>query len=578
MAGNRFLVGTIALLILLLICVLFFERGAALIVGTTKVTLFPIADAYVSSSNPDINYGNKSSLHVSSNSEFEYSYIMFDLSSIPTNANILSAGLSAYLYSTFGSIYGFPADKIGAYYCSDNSWNELGITWNNKPSFSLSPTSTWSFGIIYYLKEYKSWDVTSDVKTALPSGNLTEVLKFHWKTNYGGADFDSRETSNKPKLTVEYTAKPIFKIHFESSQDTGATNNFGFMAFAGGHGFPVPADVEVVEGEYQAQYDHGYMFVRWETTGGVTVSDVNSATTNVTISGEGTLRAVGNVKQLEYSYDGGYLQEDKGEMSGSIDAVRFTPLFSGQLSTARFCLHPASFQFGSTEFIVHVMDENRCDLITPFNQTLIPEGWFDVDLSSHGIGVNEGIDFYVGIEWVTNSSPRLGRETTDPFNRSWHWNGTCWEQETSCDFMIRAIVGTLIDHAIVADGTKFHILTESNSTVSNFHFMKEGKKLMFNLTGPTETNGFCNITIHNQLLGGPFNVTFDGQTLSEIFSFDNGTHTSLYFTYVQGKHGIEIVGTTVIPELPSFLLSFICITMTLAASIFGKKLKVKKNG
>ena len=180
------------------------------------------------------------------------------------------------------------------------------------------------------------------------------------------------------------------------------------------------------------------------------------------------------------------------------------------------------------------------------------------------------------MEWITDYNPDLGEDRTSPSNRSWHWNGTDWEEETYSDFMIRAVVGALIDHVIVADGIIFTVRTESNSTVSNFQFFKEEKKVLFNVTGPTDTHGFCNITIPTQLLGGPFNVTFDGQLLSEVLSLDNSIHTWLYFTYLQSEHRIEIVGSTVIPEFPSLLLPLLCITTTLIALIFRRKLKMTK--
>jgi hypothetical protein len=554
-----------------------FEVEAAPAIGSTTVTLYSIADAYVNSSSSETNYGSADYLYVSASSEQDFTYVMFDLSSLPPDANIISAELKIYLSSTGGDIYGIPADKIGTYYCSDNSWTELGITWNNRPSFNAEPTDTWSFSIIYYVMRYKSWDITEDVQIALPLGNLTEVLKFSTKTGDGYAVFHSRERANMPKLEIEYSTEPVFVVHLESAQDTGATSNFGFTTFAD-YPFSLPIDIDVVNGTYTVTYSSGYMFVRWETTGGVTVADENVDSTVVSVLGNGTLRAVGSNKKFQYAYDNGNPQWCSEE-AGHIDAVKFTPLFSGQLLTACYYIYDVSSYLSNT-FRVHAMDNNRNDLITPFNVTPTSEGWFDVDLSSYGISVTEGVNFYIGMEWTSDYNPALGEDITNPSERSWYWNGTHWDEETYSDFMIRAVVGTLIDHAVVADGFVFNVPTESNSTISNFQFIKGEKKIIFNVTGTTSTHGFCNITIPNQLLGGPFNVTFgepfDGQSLSEVLSLNNGTHTWLYFTYIQSSHRIEITGTTVIPEVPSILLPILFMVTTLIASIFRKKFRMTK--
>lgn len=277
------------------------------------------------------------------------------------------------------------------------------------------------------------------MRTALPSGTLTEVLKFESKTGDGHAVFQSREGANKPKLEVEYSTKPVFVVHLESVQDTGATANLGLIAFAD-YVFSLPTDIDVVNGSYTVTYSGGYTFVRWETTDGVTVSNENAVSTTVTVLGNGTLRAVGSVEKLEYAYDHGNPQ-CHSESAGRMDAVRFTPIFSDQLLTARYYIYDL-YSSPSDIFTVHVMDESRNDLVTPFNVTPTSEGWFDVDLSSYGINVNEGVDFYLGMEWIVGYNPDLGKDTTNPSGRSWRWNGTVWDAEEYKDFMIRAVVGT----------------------------------------------------------------------------------------------------------------------------------------
>jgi len=199
---KKVLVLTTALLIL---CPLYFwSFDVNAVPANVYTTIDSIADAYVNASNPETNFGGVANLYVSANSAIDFSYIKFDLTSIPPGANIISANLTVYFSGTGGDIYWSPADSIGAYYCSNNSWTEPGITWNNKPSFNPSPTSSWSLSLFNFF-DYKLWDVTADVNTALTSGILTEVLKFATKTGDGYALFQSREGSNKPKLEIEYS-------------------------------------------------------------------------------------------------------------------------------------------------------------------------------------------------------------------------------------------------------------------------------------------------------------------------------------------------------------------------------------
>lgn len=208
MAKKLLLVLTAILLILSPMYFLSSEINAAPAVGSTTVTLYSFADAYVNSSSPEANYGSMGRMNISANSEQDFAYVKFDLTSIPLDANIINATLKAYLSKTGGKIYWMPADTIGAYYCSDNSWTEQGITWNNKPSFNTNPTGSWSFGIVDFTG-YKSWAVTADVRTALPSRVITEVLRFASKTGDGFAVFQPREGDNSPELEVEYSTKTV---------------------------------------------------------------------------------------------------------------------------------------------------------------------------------------------------------------------------------------------------------------------------------------------------------------------------------------------------------------------------------
>jgi len=290
------------------------QATASYIGSTTTATLYSVADSYVNASSPNTNYGDEQHLYVNASSadlSQDMVYVNFDFSSIPQNAYIISAKLELQLSGFSNLYYGIMGggDSIGAYYCSDNSWAELGITWNNRPTFNDTPTRSAGFGMFIYYT-YKSWDVTEDVTKSLPLGALTEVLKFSSKNDgYGHAEFQSKEATNKPKLEIEYTTEPVFEVQFESAQDAEATpyfptldSNLGFISFAN-ETFLIPEVFDVADGSYPVEYDSGYNFVRWETTGGITVSDNNAKSTIATISGNGTLKAVGNAETLEYYHD-----------------------------------------------------------------------------------------------------------------------------------------------------------------------------------------------------------------------------------------------------------------------------------
>ena len=103
------------------------------------------------------------------------------------------------------------------------------------------------------------------------------------------------------------------------------------------------------------------------------------------------------------------------------------------------------------------------------------------------------------------------------------------------------------------------------------------KKISYTLEGIEQTIGSSNITIPNLMLGGPYTVTVDGGLpLYSAPPVDNGTHTSLYFTYFQSVHKVEITGTTVIPEFPLAIVLPLLFAISLIAVAIAKKRLPKK--
>ncbi|MHA2026371.1 MAG: DNRLRE domain-containing protein [Candidatus Thorarchaeota archaeon] len=105
------------------------------------------------------------------------SFVSFDLKHLAKETAFVSARLFAFMSGDF-NINDTP---IAVYYCADSSWEETLITWNNQPSASASPSDiidSPGSPDTFILNNWYSWDVTSDVRTALAGDKLlTELIK-----------------------------------------------------------------------------------------------------------------------------------------------------------------------------------------------------------------------------------------------------------------------------------------------------------------------------------------------------------------------------------------------------------------
>lgn len=121
------------------------------------------------------------------------------------------------------------------------------------------------------------------------------------------------------------------------------------------------------------------------------------------------------------------------------------------------------------------------------------------------------------------------------------------------------------------DETTYRVIFDSNSTVTNFNFNREGKFFEFDVSGPLGTFGFCNISIPRALLYAPpqeWQIIINQTLLSqgEYNVTETATHTFIYFTYGHSSDTIRISGTVVISEFDvAVLLPFLLIfTLILA--------------
>jgi parallel beta-helix repeat protein len=122
-------------------------------------------------------------------------------------------------------------------------------------------------------------------------------------------------------------------------------------------------------------------------------------------------------------------------------------------------------------------------------------------------------------------------------------------------------------------GIIYQVALSSNSTISTFKFNWLQKQMSFDAIGASDSIGYCNVTIPKTLLkDSPWTITINNLLITDHTKTENGTHTSLYFTYMHASTShIIIRGTSVIPEFPSIPTLPIFIILTMLLVLFARK-------
>ncbi len=170
------------------------------------LTLQASADAHISGWNPGAKFGTESTMQVRSfyqgTNKNGRSLIMYDTSSIPSGSNIISATLQLNAISVPNATRNYTVNRV------EQNWDELNVTWNNKPMVAANVTS---FANTPLSPGWMSWDVTTDVQ-AWAGG----ISNYGWQISDRSEDsiteytttFYTREhfdTNLRPKLVIQYT-------------------------------------------------------------------------------------------------------------------------------------------------------------------------------------------------------------------------------------------------------------------------------------------------------------------------------------------------------------------------------------
>ena len=170
------------------------------------VVLTPIADTTISTTSPDTPGGANQLLDVGAlwGSGYEwywYSFVKFDLSSIPPDATITSASLELYVEDkTAGNLW-------AEAYIAPQAWSETGLTWNSW-GIEEFPSGPWMNLVV---TDTTGWCTFEEHETpAVVEAWLTGQRENHgfWIVQYSTNDllfsFRSREAAEfRPKLTID---------------------------------------------------------------------------------------------------------------------------------------------------------------------------------------------------------------------------------------------------------------------------------------------------------------------------------------------------------------------------------------
>ncbi len=139
--------------------------------STTKIRVNVIADEAVEKDDPDTNFyinNHKGGLWVGYGpiDGITRSWLMFNISHLPLDIDIISASLSVYLNDEAATT-DLP---IAVHYSDLTNWTESTLTWNTQPSFNPTPSDVYDSGVspdMFVKGNWYSWDITNDIVASL---------------------------------------------------------------------------------------------------------------------------------------------------------------------------------------------------------------------------------------------------------------------------------------------------------------------------------------------------------------------------------------------------------------------------
>lgn len=129
--------------------------------------------------------------------------VAFDVSSIPSDAIIVSAKLNLYYHMWYANN---PSGRDLGLYRITSNWDEETATWNNQPSYASQPST--SSPVPSSTNTWMEWDVTEDVQGFVSGQETNYGWKVTDENQWGMFDipqtfFRTKESNYSPYFEVE---------------------------------------------------------------------------------------------------------------------------------------------------------------------------------------------------------------------------------------------------------------------------------------------------------------------------------------------------------------------------------------
>jgi len=154
----------------------------------------PTQDSYVDSQHRNNSHGGESNLDVIGSSTPTYTLIQF-APCAPSNALVLTAGMSLYLRTSPGAGRSYDVYPMTASWSENTSWSASGGAISGT---AVATATTGGSGSTI------SWSLTSQVQAIVSGGTNNGWAIGDQSTAFAQGSFDSREGANTPSLALTY--------------------------------------------------------------------------------------------------------------------------------------------------------------------------------------------------------------------------------------------------------------------------------------------------------------------------------------------------------------------------------------